>query len=90
MCVVCQFFLNNFFRGTGESIRTVAAKFGLKRSTLHDGLRTGQLQFRLVRGSGRPFTGRKPTFSIDEEKRIAARYYTNSGNVQLKFGSLGH
>ena len=75
MCVVCQFFLNNFFRGTGESIRTVAAKFGLKRTTLHEGLQTGQ--FRLVGGSGRQFNGRKRFFSLDEEKRIAARYYTN-------------
>ena len=49
----------------------MASKFGLKKSTLHDGLRTGQ--FRL--GSGRQFSGRKPTFSLDEEKRIAARYY---------------
>ena len=58
----------------------MASKFGLKKSTLHDGLRTGQ--FRL--GSGRQFSGRKPTFSLDEEKRIAARYYTNSGNWKFK------
>ena len=59
-------------RGTGEGIRKVAAKFGVNKSTLQRCLKTGQI--RLVgSGSGRQFAGNQPIFSVDEEKRIAAR-----------------
>ena len=57
-------------RGTGEGIRRVAAKFGIKKSTLQRGLKTGQFG---LEGTGRHFSGKQPIFSIDEEKRIAAR-----------------
>ena len=43
----------------------MAAKFGLKKTTLAHGLRTGP--FRFIR--------KDKMWSIEEEKRMAARYY---------------
>ena len=48
----------------------MAAKFGIQKSTLQRGLKTGQFG---LEGTGRHFSGKQPIFSIDEEKRIAAR-----------------